>query len=271
MQSKKLNKSERRYLAVQRILRNRNYGYSKLINSYTEDIYKAVFNEKEMKERINLSLNPYKNKEALKDYLDSYTLRLNKLFDKLTKYFTAVFMHGSSRVMDTKGNKLKFDVPEYKGPIEEIKNFNMKLLAKINAQQEEIIKAELTKGILSGKSYSQMADDIVSKIDNFSRNKAIVIARTETQRAHQTAMYKTMKDNGIKKYQWLSAGDDRVAPLDKSLHRHIFNIGEEGFMDWVGFDGKTYTIHKSPIPVRDSHINCRCVIVSITQFNPEGQ
>jgi SPP1 gp7 family putative phage head morphogenesis protein len=108
-----------------------------------------------------------------------------------------------------------------------------------------------------------MSDDIVSEIDNLSKNRAELIADNEAHKAHARAQEDTMRENGIERYQWLTAGDDRVSPICQSLHRQVFEFGKTGTMNWKDVNGKTYVISKSPTPIRSSHIRCRCVIIAI--------
>lgn len=244
----------------------------KSIEKYSNDIYKAIYNKKDIEEEAkilfdsfqspNTQLESYQT-ESLNDLFERLNERISKLFEKLPQWASSVYQMGSKKVYDARGNTLKLEIPKYEMEVDELVKNNMQLVKNVTEEQRQILIEEVKKGIKNGQSFKQTGEKIQERIKEFSLNRSTLIANTETSRAHTYAQEKTMVENGIEKYQWISAADQRVAPLDASLHRKVFNFGETGEMNWKGKDGKTYVIPRSPRPVRDTHPRCRCIIVAV--------
>lgn len=253
-----MTRVEKRYIAIQRILRRRNYGFQKVINSYTDEIVRATFTKKstdELARKLYSDLTAGR-KESLEDVFKPLNERMDKLFTKLSKIFSTLLLQGSRKVFSAKGSPLELRVPSYAKEIEALKNENMKLVKGVTDEQRAFLVRKVSDGIKQGKTYSAMADDILKETEFFTRNRAKLIAFNESHKAHTIAMEKTMVENGITKYQWLTAGDDRVSDICQSLHRQVFTFGKTGLMNWKDAKGKVVKIHKSPRPIRDSHIRC---------------
>ena len=81
---------------------------------------------------------------------------------------------------------------------------------------------------------------------DIEKNRAIMIARTETIRAHVETSVDRFRQLGIQQVEWLTAHDqglDRVCDVCKE------------------FDGKTYSIDDHPDCPQ--HPNCRCVLLPV--------
>lgn len=74
-----------------------------------------------------------------------------------------------------------------------------------------------------------------------------LIARTETIRLANLGLVDTYKQNGINKVRWLAALSDRTCEICEGLNGQIFEID------------------KTPMPTVDSHVNCRCSLLSVLE------
>jgi SPP1 gp7 family putative phage head morphogenesis protein len=260
----KISKPERKLVLVRRILRKRNYGLVKSSNDYATLIYQYVFNRERIEKELDMLFRQLTmpRTESLADMFDVFNSAMPSIGNLVRKFATLFFTQGSKKVFDLRGNVLQFGIPEYTGEIDAFVEHNLKFIEDITLVQRKKMIDLLSQGIKKGKSYSQMASEIVAEVDHISQSRAKLIARNEAQRAYAISTEKTMREAGVEKYMWLSANDDRVSPICQSLHRNVFTFGLKGTMDWKDVTGKTYTIHKSPLPVRDSHVGCRCCIVA---------
>lgn len=102
----------------------------------------------------------------------------------------------------------------------------------------------VTEGLATGQSPRVVARNITRSISTIGRNRSLVLARTETIRAHATATLARYKQHGIDTVQgfaeFLTAGDDRVCQICQDLEGRRFKLDEAAGI----------------IPV---HANCRCV------------
>ena len=263
-------KSRVRTAYISRILRRRNYGLIKIIDEYADAVYSTVFNKTQILDEAKTlyqESNPKrpKTEEGLDELYADLNKKIAPLLNKIRDFYKRIFKLGSSKVMNNKGQVLTFKEPTYEQELDALVNNNLQYVQNITEEQRKIILDEIAKGIKQGLSFQKIGENIIKRIEDFTINRAVLIANTETLRAHSYAQEKTMRDNGITKYQWISANDNRTAPLDKSLHGHIFEFGNTSTMEWRDTKGKTHEISKSPMPVRDTHPRCRCVIVAITE------
>jgi SPP1 gp7 family putative phage head morphogenesis protein len=264
--SQNKSKLERRYIAISRILRKRNYGFVKVIRSYQNLIFNTTFTKSDIDEiarDIYKSYTAGRSTESLKDMFDKLDAKVEGLRDKLKKIFKTLLLQGSRKVFNNKGEPLELGIPNYDKVIDRLTENNLKYIKNISELQRDAIIKTISQGVKDGKSYAAMRDDLLANVEGLTATRAKLIASNEAHDAHVKAMTKTMTDNGIEKYQWLTANDDRVSDICRSLHRHVFKFGETGTMTWKDIKGKAYTISKSPKPIHSSHVNCRCVIVAI--------
>ena len=125
------------------------------------------------------------------------------------------------------------------------------------------IKRELTAGLVRGESPRTVARMVNKNIDTIGKNRALVIARTETIRAHADGQLDAMQELGVDEVgvmaEWSTAGDDLVCGLCQALEAVVMTIKEaEGIIPrhpncrcvWipanVGETGKTTTRFKDP-------------------------
>lgn len=79
-----------------------------------------------------------------------------------------------------------------------------------------------------------------------TKARANRIARSEVIRASAAGTKQAMTEMGVKYYIWITAQDRDVCPICKKIARRRYVVGDA----------------YSPMPVKDSHPNCRCAIVS---------
>lgn len=241
---------------VRKIIRKRNYGFLRLIDDYVLMIQETVYHKAEIKELVGEyyeSLTGHRTPvtvESLHTLNDRLNSRMNKLANSLNPLFTKVRQHGANKVLDTKGNVLKFKVPTYVGVLNTIVKNNLAAVDRLSQYQKNSILKSLTQGIKDGLTYNQMAKSIVEDTEAITINRAQLIAITEVSRAHAQAQRDVMAQNGIKQYRWLTARDRVVCDLCKSLEQ-----------------GGPYNANdpNSPTPVESTHPRCRCVVCAVVR------
>lgn len=228
---------------IRRIIRKRNYGFLRLIDTYTRDIASACMTKEEITDAITAYTGG--QKESLSDVYQSLNKRLNRFIVKASATLKNAMVHGAKKLVDQKGNTFEFRIPKYTAQLSSLVQNNLKLVQKIHSTQQLAIIQSLSDGISQGKTYNQVASDIVAKVDGIGKMKAQLIAVTEISKAHAMAQRTLMRENGIAKYQWLTARDKNVCDKCAGLDMQVFTVSES-----------------SPLPVRDTHPRCRCVTVA---------
>ena len=140
-----------------------------------------------------------------------------------------------------------------KAAIDFLANYQVQLLGDVSAELASGIKRAVTQGVLTGKPIPEVARDIgrvVKDKDTFRRagktvfksaqQRATLIARTETLRAHNEGRMAFYREVGVAEVHWITADDERTCPECAALGRKVFSL------------------HDSPSP--PIHPSCRCTI-----------
>lgn len=109
-------------------------------------------------------------------------------------------------------------------------------------------------GMLQGKSYSQIAVDIVDKTDIESLGRAKTIATTEVHTSFMTSRHLNAEQGNFKEKLWLTSGDRSVRPLHQEY-------GSLGYVPYGYMYGGAMLYPGDPNGFAGDVINCRCEIV----------
>ena len=166
--------------------------------------------------------------------------------------------------------------------LKEFRGFNYKefikaILSQVKADQFIDLKAineqQLIEGLLSETEIKELRNilyegfkknkplvviekEVAQKIqfkDRLNEGKIVLAAekrpsavtRTETVRLTNEGLINMYKKNDIEEVSWLSSISDRTCPRCLEL------------------DGRVFKINEAPIPAKDTHPNCRCVLLSV--------
>lgn len=87
----------------------------------------------------------------------------------------------------------------------------------------------LTDGLVQGKGPREVARDLAAQVD-LSKERALLIARTEMIRAHADGQLMALEQMGVQEVgvqaEWSTTGDAKVCPLCKPLDGVIFTLEE---------------------------------------------
>ena len=131
-------------------------------------------------------------------------------------------------------------------------NSRANLVAGINDTIFKMIKDRVHKGIKAGDTISSISEEIKG-VYNMATNRAIVIARTETNAIMNDATYKEYKTGGVTKKIWLGA---------KSREEHFENASQGAIaIDDVFQSGQMHPGEGPP----ELTINCTCSIAPVVE------
>lgn len=119
-------------------------------------------------------------------------------------------------------------------------------LEDITSTVEAKIRRLLTRGLIDGKGFMELADEMADTIESIGIHRSRVLVRTETISAHAEASLNTYAEAGLEgvkvKSEFITAQDNRVCPKCQELEGRVYTIEEA----------------RGVIPV---HPNCRCAWV----------
>jgi SPP1 gp7 family putative phage head morphogenesis protein len=126
--------------------------------------------------------------------------------------------------------------------IEDLKTRNLGLVTKLTEDMKVDLLRIMTDGMNQGQNPTVIARDISKGIEDISRPRAEVIARTEIAYSYNTAKADSYKKAGIEQWQWLAALGYNCCEECTANHGEVF--------DW-----------NDPLP--PLHPNCLCTIYPI--------
>lgn len=138
----------------------------------------------------------------------------------------------------------------FENEIDFILRQNFTLLSGVTEEMNRQIKDFLIRGIGEGLNPNEIGDLIGNRIKKIGRTRGVVIARTETIRAHAESSLNRFQVYGVRAVQgqveFRTARDSRVCPICENLDTDIFTIEEA----------------RGVIPV---HPRCRCVWLPVLE------
>jgi len=120
---------------------------------------------------------------------------------------------------------------------------NFSLVTNANADMKKEMLRVISKGVLEGSSMQKMARNLQKSI-GMNRNRATMIARTETINAYNTGAINQYKKVGVKKWKWITTYDERTC------------------QQCAPRDGRTYPMNADRPPI---HPSCRCTVSPVVE------
>lgn len=225
------------------------YGIGTEVKGYEDLIFETFYDEKKFKEILNTS-----KKENLSDdfsrYLNEISVKWVDVKDKIEKFFLDSFEKGGRRVYDRDGNALKI------GEIEDTRGAQFLLTQQeayfknLTERQSQTVLKTINKGMEKGLSEDKIAEEIQGEVKNLTKSRAKTIARTELVKAHNQGQVQLMKEVGAKTYNYIHSQDSKVC---KTCKKHQGSNSRPRV-----YEVKNAGNPKNPLPVLNSHPNCRC-------------
>ena len=187
--------------------------------------------------------------EGIIDYELYYTVE-NHLNIDIERYLNQGYTRGmNNAVKDIKKASHGALVPsEYLTPLDMeamniLRDNNVALVKNVGMDARKTIVRIINEGLLQGQGIDKIARNIRKTTTAMTINRSKIIARTEIIRSYNQASINRYKNNGIKKYQWLTAFDDRTCD------------------DCAGLDGSMHPVDGGVRP--HLHPNCRCTVIPV--------
>lgn len=124
---------------------------------------------------------------------------------------------------------------------------NVDLIGNITDKALNDVKGIVTRGFASGANLTDMTKELQNRVTVVTKNRAKLIARDQVSKLNGQLTQARQTQNGISKYQWVTAGDERVRPTH------------------AAHEGKIYSWNNPPADTGNpgEDINCRCVAIPI--------
>ena len=245
-----------------KINRRKHYGIG-VEQKHYRDLIRSLFDPAD----VDTVLGPYREPaEALRPQdvpvviaqLGSPRFRDPVVLQSIAELLSTCFSKGSRRVFTKTGDAIAPVSLTNTAAVEALAGEQINYLKNIDVSIREKIRDLLLEGIQEGQPMDALIRDIKAQHASIVDHQAERLARSETIKASSLGQDQAMRDAGIEEYIWLSARDRRVCqpPRDPS-RRHLKHYCSE-------LDGRVFSLKdpQRPLPVRDTHPNCRCTLVA---------
>jgi len=173
----------------------------------------------------------------------------NNVIAQLGGVLERSFEKGSKRAYNTDGEQLDVgDVREDRA-IQELMRDQEQYFGNMAEDVRDKVRDNLEDALDKGMGIDEARDQLQDEISEFSKNRAETTARSECIKASSRGTEESFKEAGVEEVIWLATLDDRTCETCRDLHES----------KWSMDDGDR------PMPVEDSHPNCRCTIVADTR------
>lgn len=119
--------------------------------------------------------------------------------------------------------------------LEFLQDYNHLLIDSVNTDLKKHIQAEIFTGIVAGEGMPEVANRILDATNHSltgktlsARQRAMMIARTETARAMTQGRLQSYANYGVHEVKILTAGDERVCAICREAAGKIFRIEKAG-------------------------------------------
>jgi len=137
------------------------------------------------------------------------------------------------------------------GPVvKQIQADQVELISSIPVQAGTKVQEMAREAMITGRRYEALVPEIQNTATDMTRNRATLIARTETGKAATAIVQARSKFIGVETYMWMSAGDRDVRPMHKRLHGTIQRWDAPPVAETNGAQH-----HPGDFP------NCRCIAI----------
>lgn len=102
----------------------------------------------------------------------------------------------------------------------EIISSNSKLIKSVPEDMCEYVSSYVAKESMKGKRSTEIAEELQKKFPDLNKNRATLIARTETSKASTALTEARSKDMGLNWYIWRTSQDSRV----RDSHQHMEGV-----------------------------------------------
>jgi SPP1 gp7 family putative phage head morphogenesis protein len=161
----------------------------------------------------------------------------------VNKGYTAGAIRGT-QFINAVGVKTTYgQTPADQNVIGVLEDRNLSALDGISDAMSKDIMSKMTDGVLKGEGIEKIARDIDESVDGIGRDRARLMARTETMYAFNTAARMQYDKIGVTEVEWYTS--------------HLENVCDE----CDSLDGQKFSIDDAPpIPL---HPNCPCILLPV--------
>ena len=243
MKQREASKTARR-----KINKRKYYGVKVNERKYRKDIYNTFYDRNLLKR--SLKKGPV---QGIADYFVAINRKLDSLLRKAISLLTDSYDKGTKRLLDKDGNTVELGDPTDTLAIDTLIGEQQTYYVNLTRAQSQKVNKIIAKGLEDGTSTAKIASQINVGVKKVSQRRATNIAKSEIVKSHNLGQNETMRQAGIKEYNYITSDDSKVSDICKKnqgpkSRPHNYKVAQAGTAD-------------NPLPVINSHPGCRCTTV----------
>ncbi|MPZ13973.1 MAG: phage portal protein [Chloroflexi bacterium] len=177
-----------------------------------------------------------------------------RIADALTPHLAAALEDGATATLDDLAVDAAFDLADPRAA-SWLRERTVRLAGEVNLTTEQAIREALAAGTEAGEGIPQLTRRVQDVFADASRNRARVIARTETLAASNAGTLEAARQSGVAETKtWYSSLDQRVRPSHAAAHGQVRRLDED--FEVGGSRGPA----PGQIAAAGESIQCRCVM-----------
>ena len=150
--------------------------------------------------------------------------------------------------------------------VEYIREHGAELITQINKTTRNKLRETLAEGFDLGESIADLIKRVKDVFKEATRNRAEMIARTESIRASNFGTLEAYRQSGVvEAQQWLAERDDRTCSFCEEMDGKVIGLNEKFFEkgDSLTVDGDTLKFDLLAVEYPPLHVNCRCTTIPV--------
>lgn len=140
------------------------------------------------------------------------------------------------------------------------------LITSINETTRNQLRETLAQGFEAGEGVPDLRGRVEDVFKDATRNRAEMIARTETIRASNFATVEAYRQSEVvEAKEWLAEMDERTCSYCQEMNGKVIGLNESYFKEGDDFtiDGNTLNIGLLDVDEPPLHVNCRCTTIPV--------
>lgn len=147
------------------------------------------------------------------------------------------------------------------------RNYSFKFAQKISETSVRDMREVIEDAMSGGKSVQQTRNELLERFNNWTKDRAEMVGRTESIRASNRGTQFAYSKGGVKAKEWLAASDpcpycQRLDGKKEAVEADFASVGEELKPAEGREENKPMKVSYEDIPTPPAHPNCRCTIIS---------
>ena len=160
--------------------------------------------------------------------------------------------------------------------LQSINDFEIRGSTSMNTTTRDLLRAALTEGISNNEGVAELTKRI-TQVYSTSKERAAMIARTETIRSNNFGNLEAYKQSGVVEMkEWMVALDERTCEFCLAMEKEYSKVGlENNFLNegdiLIGLDGGELKIDYGDLQTPPLHPRCRCTLLPVVTVAAQAQ